>query len=289
MPSTLRVANWERWQSYRKDRSQPPWIKLHRLVLRNEDWLELTDAEKGQLVSIWVLAAEKNGELPESSRLIQKACGLDSPPDIKRFCELGFLVASRRQPSDANATPTRRQRDAPEEKREEETRREERQTQIARAREDREIPHVEDGEPGTGERFLARFEDGADFDRFKAAYPKRAGSQPWRRAMDAATARAKEGHDFDAMIAGAERYARFCGAAGETGTRFVMQAATFLGRECHFLEPWEPPKKPETTHERMMRIADEVDGRYNNGRTENQTSVGADVGALRPPMDEPIS
>ena len=107
MPSTLRVANWDRWQSYRQDRSQPPWIKLHRRVIRNEDWLDLTDAEKGQLVSIWILAADKNGELPDSPRKIQKACGLDTPPDINRFCEIGFLTTTRRRQRDANVTPSR--------------------------------------------------------------------------------------------------------------------------------------------------------------------------------------
>ena len=92
------------------------------------------------------------------------------------------------------------------------------------------------------DRHKARFEHTDDFERFKAVYPERSGSQPWRKAMDAATARLKEGHDFAAMVAGAERYHRYTDAIGDTGTKFVMQAATFLGPEKHFTEPWDPPK-----------------------------------------------
>ena len=238
MPNgSIRVANWERWQSYRKDRGPPPWIKIHRIVLRNTEWLQLTDAEKGHLVSIWILAADKDGEIPDCPRIIQKACGLDSPPDVVKFTELGFLVAPPRGQRDANVTPERRQRDANvthqsrrEEIRVEKSRTE--QTHLARAHET----------PSPVDRHKARFEHTDDFERFKAVYPKRSGSQPWRKAMDAATARLKEGHDFAAMIAGAERYHRYTDAIGDTGTKFVMQAATFLGPEKHFTEPWDPPK-----------------------------------------------
>ena len=109
MPNgTIRVANWDRWQSYRKDRGQPPWIKIHRIVLRNPEWLQLTDAEKGHLISIWILAADKDGEIPACARTIQKACGLDCPPDVARLTALGFLKASRRRQRDANVTHQRR-------------------------------------------------------------------------------------------------------------------------------------------------------------------------------------
>ena len=58
----MRVKDWERWQTYRKDRGRPPWIKLHREVLRNPQWVMLTDAQRGQLVSLWILAADRDGE-----------------------------------------------------------------------------------------------------------------------------------------------------------------------------------------------------------------------------------
>ena len=116
MPGTLKVSNWGRWQSYRADRGQPPWIKLHRQLLRNHEWAELSDAAKAHLVSIWMLAADRGGEVPDNAPLIKKLCYLDAPPDLDELVTLGFL---ERQPdvsattnADATATPRRRQPDA---------------------------------------------------------------------------------------------------------------------------------------------------------------------------------
>ena len=110
--NALRVANWERWQSYRSDRGQPPWIKLHRRVLRNRQWVALSDEAKGHLVSIWILAADNEGEIPDDADLIRKLCYLDNTPDIDRFIELRFIekpkgyddLASHRRQHDANMT-----------------------------------------------------------------------------------------------------------------------------------------------------------------------------------------
>jgi len=103
------VHNWHKWQMHRKDRAQPPYIKLHRIVLRDESWAQLSDAEKGQLVSLWIVAADRDGVLPSDKKILKKIAGLDSEPDIERFQALGFLDTC--QP-DANMTPTWRQGDA---------------------------------------------------------------------------------------------------------------------------------------------------------------------------------
>ena len=79
---------------------------------------------------------------------------------------------------------------------------------------------------------------------FKLAYPHRAGDQGWRRAQKAANARQSEGHAPDEFLAGAKRYAAFCEATGKTGTEYVKQAASFLGPEKPFLEPWTIPAQP---------------------------------------------
>lgn len=104
--SHLKISNWDKWQTYRVDRGQPPWIKIHRILLRNPEWQSMTDAEKGQLVSIWMLAADRNGEIPSNAKMVQKLCGLDSPPDLQSLISYGFIVG------DARATPERRQSDA---------------------------------------------------------------------------------------------------------------------------------------------------------------------------------
>ena len=105
-----RVKNWEQWQSYRKDRGQPPWIKIHRCVMRNPEWVSLTDAERGQIVSIWLLAADKNGELPPE-KSIAKLCFFSSPLNLNKFIELGFVETYGLQ-DDASVTSQRRHDDA---------------------------------------------------------------------------------------------------------------------------------------------------------------------------------
>lgn len=107
----LKVRNWEHWQTYRRDRNAPPWIKVHRRLLQDLEWSQLGDAEKGQLVSIWILAADRNGYIPDDPKALQRMLGLSKQPNLKKFKDLGFLTSERRH-SDANVTPIRRQDDA---------------------------------------------------------------------------------------------------------------------------------------------------------------------------------
>lgn len=116
----LYVRNWEHWQSYRSDRGPPPWIKVHRRLMQDMEWSMLTDAEKGQLVSLWILAADRNGWIPGEPRVLQRLACLEAEPDLSRFKDLGFLSTSGSQ-DDANATSQRRQPVAPEERRGEES------------------------------------------------------------------------------------------------------------------------------------------------------------------------
>lgn len=101
----LRIRNWSKWQTYRRDRGQPPWIKVHREVMRNPDWVALTDTQRGQLVGMWLLAADRDGVIPASPRLLAKLCFMDSAPDLQVFVRHGFIEG------DANVASTRRQHD----------------------------------------------------------------------------------------------------------------------------------------------------------------------------------
>jgi hypothetical protein len=107
--SWLRIRNWNKWQSYRTDRGQPPWIKVHRTLMRDANWVSLTDAERGQLVAIWMLAADRDGVIPASKQMVRKLCFMDTEPDIENFVAKGFI-----EPDilDAMPTPERRQPDA---------------------------------------------------------------------------------------------------------------------------------------------------------------------------------
>ncbi len=80
---------------------------------------------------------------------------------------------------------------------------------------------------------------------FKSRYPKRSGAQPWKRAREAINARLKEGAEWSEILEGAERYAIHVRAIGKEHSPFVMQAATFCGPECHYLEDWGVPQTDE--------------------------------------------
>ena len=93
----LKIANWNKWQTYRSDRGQPPWIKIHRRVMRNPEWVSLTDAEKGQLLSLWLLAADKDGTIPADPDVIKRICYLEFKPDLNKFLELGFVCLNGKE------------------------------------------------------------------------------------------------------------------------------------------------------------------------------------------------
>jgi hypothetical protein len=112
MVEYLKINDWEKWQSYRKDRGQPPWIKIHRRVMRNPKWVSLTDAERGQLVAMWLLAADHDGVILASPDMIQKLCYMSKPPDLNKFTDLGFIENGWRQ-HDVNLASDGRQHDAP--------------------------------------------------------------------------------------------------------------------------------------------------------------------------------
>jgi hypothetical protein len=82
-----------------------------------------------------------------------------------------------------------------------------------------------------------------EFEEIWKIYPKRLGSNPKGKAFSAYEKRLSENplsrtHIYD----GFQSYARFCDATGKTGTEFVMQAATFLGPDRHYLNDWTVPK-----------------------------------------------
>ena len=73
----LRVNNWKKFQHY-KDRN-PPWIKLHRDLLRDYDFICLQDASKMQLILIWLLASQMDGVTTSQSVSPTQTAEMTSP------------------------------------------------------------------------------------------------------------------------------------------------------------------------------------------------------------------
>lgn len=85
----LRVRNWDKWQ-YRSDRNLP-WIKVYRDLLLDPDFIQLSDIERGHLVSIWMAASAKNGCIPDDAKAVQRLISSEIKPDLERFLSLQFL------------------------------------------------------------------------------------------------------------------------------------------------------------------------------------------------------
>lgn len=91
------------------------------------------------------------------------------------------------------------------------------------------------------DRAAAQPESDQDFELLKMIYPKRGGSQRWGDARRAINARLAEGHTWSEIHAGARRYSLYVKATGKERTEHMQQAATFVGTNKSFLEPWDLP------------------------------------------------
>lgn len=168
----LKIRNWDKWQSYRNDRGQPPWIKIHRTLLRCPEWVELTDMERGQLTSMWLLAADRGGVIPASASTVQKLCFMSKRPDFNRFISLGFIE------DDASVTPPRGQDDA-------------NMTHQSRVEESREEKKE------SGANADARKTNGSEFERFWLHWPVKRNK---KKALIAFNAKKFSHEDVDELI-----------------------------------------------------------------------------------------
>ena len=60
----MNVKNWDRFQHYHDGRTLV-WIRLHKSLLDNYDFATLSGDDAKVLVLCWLVAAEKDGELPD--------------------------------------------------------------------------------------------------------------------------------------------------------------------------------------------------------------------------------
>ena len=66
----MQIKNWQKFQHFKNRR--PPWIKLYRDLLEDEEWFKLPPASAKVLVMLWLLASEddtKQGLLPPMSKI----------------------------------------------------------------------------------------------------------------------------------------------------------------------------------------------------------------------------
>jgi len=88
--SYLTIKNWKQFQQY-KDRD-PKWIKLHRDILNDYEFDQLTEIQQNHLMKIWLLASKLDNKIPNDSIWIARQIGAKSKVDIKQLVTSGFIV-----------------------------------------------------------------------------------------------------------------------------------------------------------------------------------------------------
>jgi hypothetical protein len=89
------IPNWDKFQHY-KDRN-PAWIKLYLDLNTRDEWLGLTDAERGLLVSLWLEYARANGVL--STRWLHVRLKVRVyKRHLERLSDAGFIELSASKP-----------------------------------------------------------------------------------------------------------------------------------------------------------------------------------------------
>lgn len=226
----LTIKNWQKFQRYRRDRGTPPWIALHRSLQRDPEWIVLTSEERGWLVDIWMLAAERDGQFPANPTLIQRLCAMNSAPDLGKLAHfiegMDVHCQSTVSPMDDPNKDIDKYKDKDKEK---------------------EKPYMSGSANQTDEKKPPKtWQEDEKFVSLKLKFPKRSGSNSWPNAWKAYRKRLKDGHTFEEIAAGVDRYLKFCEATGKVDTETVMMMATFMGPGLHFQNDFRIPRSART-------------------------------------------
>ena len=88
-----------------------------------------------------------------------------------------------------------------------------------------------------------------DFDRFKSAYPRRQGSNPWKPAEQKFNSLVKAGVEPEKIILAAQQFARE--EAKNVGTAFIPMARTWLN-QWRFADVELTPEKPAMDWDKIV-------------------------------------
>lgn len=217
----LTPKNWGSFQHY-KDR-EPAWIKLHKSLLTNYEFVCLPVASKALAPMLWLLASEyKDGVIDASLDKIAFRLSMsrgDLANALSPLIDAGFFEASE------SLAECKREAILEEEIEKEKEERKNSRSVASATR------------PGAD-----------DFEEFWKSFPRRDGPNPRKPAEQKFCALVKTGVDPGVMIAGAKKLAADEGARGNVGTRFIPQAVTWLNQQrwadhaaIAFVKNEEPP------------------------------------------------
>ncbi len=85
----FQVVELDKLQSY-KDR-KPDWIKLYMKFIDDHKYASLPDAQKGQLVSLWLFAARYGKPMPYDATFIASKINATEPVRLSTFLDVRFI------------------------------------------------------------------------------------------------------------------------------------------------------------------------------------------------------
>ena len=88
----LKVKNWTKFQHYKL--RNPPWIKLHRSLVADYSFTQLSDTDKAHLILIWLEASNNDGAVPNDPDFLRRRLGTKRNPNLKLFINQGWLLES---------------------------------------------------------------------------------------------------------------------------------------------------------------------------------------------------
>lgn len=86
----IAIRNFEKFQHYH-DR-KPPWIKLYRDILSDDRLFELTEAERWQLIGLFILASQNDNHIPYKPAWLKKELALSKPISLQKLIDTGWVI-----------------------------------------------------------------------------------------------------------------------------------------------------------------------------------------------------
>ncbi len=192
----LIIRNWSSFQSY-KDRN-PPWLRLHKNLLDNYEFHQMSANARALLPMLWLLASDDSDPKSGMIRIGYEAITFrlrmstkDFQSGLRECIKAEFIIEEKQQVTDLSRNC-----------------------------------HSETETETETETDIS-----CNFDEFWKSYPTRQGSNPKKAAQDKFTAVVKKGIDAQEIIKGAKNYRAQMKAAGNSETQFVAQAVTWLNQE----------------------------------------------------------
>jgi len=84
------VRNWEKFQHYKF--RNPPWIKLHSMLLDDYEWRQLSDNSKLLLFHLWMLASRYQNAIPYDLEFVKSKLPIKTEIDLSELAQSGYLI-----------------------------------------------------------------------------------------------------------------------------------------------------------------------------------------------------